>query len=93
MTEAELLPKVKNGLGITGTYQDETIKGYIGEVKAFMLSSGVSQTTIDSDASVGVIVRGVSDLWNLSSGSVELSNYFKMRVIQLAAKPATTEVV
>jgi len=92
MTEAELLTKVKQGLGITGNYQDGTIALYVNDVKAFMLSAGVKQTTIDSDASVGVIIRGVADIWNVSDGTnsfrtVEFSQYFKQRLIQLAAKP------
>lgn len=86
MTEAELLLKVKEGLGITGAYQDNTIKVYINEVKDFMLSAGVRKDVIESDASVGVIVRGVADLWNLASGTIGLSPYFMMRVTQLALK-------
>ena len=95
MTEAELLNEVKSGLGISGSYQDKTVKVHVREVKAFMSSAGVRQEIIDSEASVGVIVRGVSDLWNLNSGTVAFSEYFKMRVIQLAATPetTTTEVV
>ncbi|XCH78853.1 MAG: phage gp6-like head-tail connector protein [Candidatus Dehalobacter alkaniphilus] len=94
MTEVELLPKVKSGLGITGSYQDETLKIYINDVKAFMISAGVSKEIADSDASVGVIVRGVADLWNLESGSAKFSTYFLMRVTQLAVIPvSTTEVV
>ena len=89
MTEAELLPKVKSGLGITGSYQDETLKIYVNEVKAFMVSAGVSKEIVDGDASVGVIVRGVADLWNTSSGTVGFSTYFMQRVVQLVA--ATTK--
>lgn len=37
MTEAELLNKVKASLGITGTYQDETLKPYIDDIKMYML--------------------------------------------------------
>lgn len=94
MTEAELLKKVKSGLGITGSYQDETLKIYVNEVKAFMMSAGVSKEIADSDASVGVIVRGAADLWNLDNGTasfrtVGFSTYFNQRVIQLVA--ATTK--
>jgi len=84
MAEVELLTKVKTGLGITGSYQDETIKLYIAEVKAFMKDAGASDATVGSDASVGVIIRGVADLWNLESGTVKFSDYFRMRVTQLA---------
>lgn len=87
MAEADLLTKVKSGLGVTGSYQDATITIYIDEVKAFMKDAGVPDATINSDASVGVIIRGVADLWNLSSGDVRFSDYFMKRVIQLAIKP------
>lgn len=78
---ADALQKVKNLLGITGEYQDNTIKGYIEEVEAYMVAAGVPEAVVNSDASAGVIARGVSDLWNYSSG--QLSEYFYQRVQQL----------
>lgn len=84
MTDAELLKKVKDGLGIMGDYQDATLKIYIDDVKAFMVSAGVPQEVADGTASVGCILRGVADLWNYGSGAVGFSDYFKMRVSQLA---------
>lgn len=83
MTEAELLTKIKNGLGIAGDFQNETIQVYVDEVKAFMQSAGVKKSIIESNASVGCIMRGVADLWNYGSGDTSLSEYFKMRVLQL----------
>lgn len=88
MAADELLKKVKAGLGITGDYQDETLQVYIDEVKAFMLSAGVPQTVIDSSEAVGVIMRGVADLWNYGSGSVKISEYFIERMIQLSINPS-----
>lgn len=81
----ELLIKVKNGLGITGDFQDNTLQIYIDEVKDFMHRAGVSDAIINSNSSVGVITRGVSDLWDYGSGSTGLSPYFKERVVQLRA--------
>lgn len=86
MTDEELLMKVKSGLGITGTYQDETLKIYIADVKNFLIDAGVSKEVIDSSESVGVIIRGVSDLWNYGSGSAEFSSYFMQRACQLVYK-------
>ena len=88
MTDAELLSKVKKGLGITGDYQDDTLQIYIDEVKAFMESAGVPSAVIGGNASVGCILRGVADLWNYGSGSAKLSEYFNQRVIQLACEVA-----
>lgn len=92
MTDEELLAKIKAGLGITGTYQDDALKFYIDEVKNFMRAAGVPQETVESSESVGVIMRGVADLWNYGSGSVKLSEYFVQRVIQLAENEAITNV-
>lgn len=86
MTDAETLEKVKSGLGIVGDYQDATLSVYIADVKAFMISAGVPQEVADGPASVGCILRGVADLWNYGSGSVGFSEYFKMRVTQLAMR-------
>ena len=87
MTEAELLIRVKKGLGISGTYQDDTLQLHIAEVKEFLKDAGVPLSTINSDASVGVIIRGVSDIWNYKSGEVKFSDYFMKRTIQLAIRP------
>ena len=84
MTHDELLEKVKLGLGIMGNYQDATLSVYIEDVQTFMIAAGVSREVANSSASVGCILRGVADLWNYGSGSVGFSEYFKMRVTQLA---------
>lgn len=88
MTDAEILAKVKIGLGITTDYQDDLLQLYIDDVKAFMTDAGVSATVASSPAAVGCILRGVADLWNYGSGGVKFSEYFKQRVIQLAASSA-----
>ena len=41
-----LLESVKSALGITGTYQDVTLKIYIDEVIAYMKDAGVSTDVI-----------------------------------------------
>lgn len=76
-----VLTNVKNALGITGNYQDDTLTEYINEVKGYLLDAGVPEAIIDSDKTAGVIARGVSDLWNYGTG--KLSDYFYQRVIQL----------
>lgn len=86
MTDAEILAHVKKGLGIVGTYQDDTLNEYIAEVKAFMLSAGVPADVVVSPAAVGCIRRGVADLWSYESGGVKFSEYFSQRVIQLAER-------
>lgn len=78
---ADTLTRVKNALGITGTYQDNTLTEYIDEVKGYLIDAGVPEVVVSSDKSAGVIARGVSDLWNYGTG--KLSDYFYQRLIQL----------
>lgn len=76
------LSNVKNALGITGSYQDDTLNVYINEVTEFIINSGVNQANITD----GLIARGVSDLWNYGANDGKLSQYFFQRVTQLAYK-------
>lgn len=89
--EIDLLEKVKSALGITGTFQDPTLNLYISEVKEYLLDAGVSQAVINSSTSIGVITRGVADLWNYGAGNAELSPYFLQRAIQLTYKDAKND--
>lgn len=77
-----LLNEVKNALGITGEYQDDTLQVYIDEVVDFLVDSGVAKSNITS----GIVARGVSDLWNYGSREGKLSQYFLQRASQLAYK-------
>lgn len=89
MAEVSLLEKVKSMIGVTGTYQDATIQGYIDEVKQYLIDGGVSKEVADASTSAGIIARGVTDLWNYGAGDGQLSPYFKERVIQLALKKSS----
>lgn len=88
MTEAELLEKVKTGLGISGDYHDDVLQVYIDSVKEFMRSAGVVEAVVNSSVSVGCIIAGVNDLYNYSSGGVKLSDFTIKRIIQLCYKTA-----
>lgn len=77
-----MLLKVKNALGVTGEYQDDTIQEYIDEVVAFLTDAGVSAGNITP----GIVSRGVSDLWNYGAGDGKLSEYFMQRATQLSYK-------
>lgn len=76
------LTEVKNALGITGEYQDETLLVYMQEVIDFLVDAGVSKSNVTS----GIVARGISDLWNYGAGDGKLSEYFKWRATQLALK-------
>lgn len=78
----DMLENVKVALGVTGTYQNDTINQYILEVKSFLVDAGVKKSNI----TVGLVARGVSDLWNYGAGKGKLSEYFMQRASQLAYK-------
>lgn len=82
MAEKTMLESVKDALGVTGTYQDETISAYIAEVKAYLVEAGVSEGNITA----GIVSRGVSDLWSYGNGNGKLSDYFMQRATQLSYK-------
>jgi hypothetical protein len=76
------MTNVKNALGVTGTYQDNTLQVYVEEVVSFLKDAGVKESNITD----GIIARGVADLWNYGAGEGKLSDYFRMRAVQLALK-------
>ncbi len=92
MTDAEILEKVKKGLGISGEFHDEMLTVYIDTVKDFMRSAGVPNDALNSSASVGCILLGVNDLWNYGSGNVKFSEVFKQRLIQLTKESVNNDV-
>ena len=79
---AVTLEKVKSALGITGTYQDETLQIYYDEVLDFLKEAGVGESSITN----GIVARGVSDLWNYGGAEGKLSEYFLQRAAQLSYK-------
>lgn len=74
------LTEVKQALGITGEYQDNTIQQYFDDVVGFLKDAGVSEANITA----GIVARGITDLWNYGSGEGKLSSYFMQRAAQLA---------
>lgn len=87
----DLLTQIKSALGITGTYQDATLTVYINDVKGVLAKAGVPADVIESDAAVGCIARGVADLWNYGAGNAKLSDYFRLRMLQLRIDTSTDE--
>lgn len=83
MDNTRLLKPVKDMLGISGEFQDETITGYINEVVDFMVSAGISEAVMGSSRCHGAVARGVADLWNYGMGNTSFSPYFLQRVTQL----------
>lgn len=77
-----MLLAVKDALGITGDFQDATLRVYIDEVLAFLKDAGVPESSI----TYGLVARGVSDLWNYGAGEGKLSEYFYHRAAQLSLR-------
>ena len=84
MTDEQILTAVKSALLINGEYHDEMLKIYIDEIRDFLKSAGVSETVLNSEKIVGIVSRGVADLWNFGAGDGKLSPYFYQRAAQLA---------
>ena len=78
-----MLEQVKKLLGITGKFQDETINGWIDEIKQLMIDGGIPPSIVDDVKSAGVIAKGIDDLYFQKTN---LSNYFWQRATQLAYK-------
>lgn len=79
-----MLNAIKTRLGITGKYHDDTLLALAEDVKAIMVSGGVTNNIVNSEASIGCVARGVADLWNYGAGDGKFSDVFYKRVIQLA---------
>jgi hypothetical protein len=86
MTDEQILTAVKSALLISGTYHDAMLKIYIAEILDFLRTAGVSDTVLQSEKIVGIVFRGVSDLWNFGAGDGKLSPYFYQRAAQLTAE-------
>lgn len=84
MADATILAGVKAALGVTSDFMDTTISVYIDDVTDYMSGAGVPDSVIA--ASVGVIARGVNDIWTNTSGVAKYSPYFYDRVSQLVLR-------
>lgn len=86
LTNAERTELVKKALGISGTFQDESLNIYINEAMLFMQDAGVKEEIAQGLSAIGAIVLFVNDNWNYSSGEVKQSEAFTKRLIQLASR-------
>lgn len=78
-----MLESIKTALGITGSYLDGTIRIYIDEVNHYLIDAGMPTEKVNTDETIGIVARGVADLWNYGAGDGKLSTYFMQRAIQL----------
>lgn len=74
------LEAVMAALGQAGNeYLIPQISPFYEEVLSYLVNSGVPMENI----TVGIVARGVSDLWNYGAGNGRLSTYFMQRATQL----------
>lgn len=81
MTAEELLSEIKTRLSVTGNFHDGLLSALASDVKDYLTSAGVDA---ESSKAVGVIARGVADLWNFGSGDGKFSAIFYQRISQMA---------
>ena len=86
-----ILDEVKTRLSITGTDLDGTIQGMIDDVVAYCRSAGLKYTQIVSTRAVGLIARGVADLWNYGAGNGKFSDIFLLRLNQMTLDAASLD--
>jgi hypothetical protein len=87
MSDGELLEKVKVGLSVSGTFNDNTLSIKTIAVKQYMLNAGITEEAIETELGIATLTVGVMDLWNLDSGEVKFSYAFDMCLMpQLKAK-------
>lgn len=91
LTIDELFTQAKAGIGIYVSYQDKTLRPYFNDVVKFILNAGVSEDTVLRESSVGLISRGLSDLWQYGAGEGRLSEYFKERAVQMTLQEGVSE--
>lgn len=80
-----MVDAVMTALGLEGNeFQRPTIEFYVDEVNEYLKDAGVPEDVIGTKPTVGIVARGVADLWSYGAGNGKLSVYFKERAIQLA---------
>lgn len=82
----EILEGVKQRMSETGSFEeiDAVLTDFITDVCEYMIGAGVSESVIASH--VGVIARGVDDMYTNNSGNADFSPMFMNMVTQLALR-------
>lgn len=86
MADAKVLEAVKKSRRETGDFKElnDALMADIDEVIGYMVGAGVPYKVANSEASAGVIARGIEDI---KHNGGKLSQYFYERLIQLAYTP------
>lgn len=90
-TKETLFKQAKEAMGIFTIYQDKQLKPYFNDVIEYLIAAGVDEKKLIRESTVGLIARGMSDLWNYGAGEARLSEYFYQRASQLVNHDEPTE--
>lgn len=86
MTDDEILQEVKIRLAITDSYHDKMLLSFIEDAKSYLVSVGITEELLNNRKSLGILARGVVDLWNNKPSDGDFSSIFMQRAIQLRAE-------
>ena len=89
VTNDELLNEVLMGLQHPIEDSEDvipTVRQKIRVVKSFLQGAGASEEALNSDLAIGVIVMGVNDIWDLTSGRIRFSPTFFILANQLTSR-------
>ena len=86
MTDDELLQEIKTRLSITDEYHDKMLLSFIQDTKDYLISVGITSEILEDKKALGILARGVVDLWNNQPSEGEFSKMFTQRAIQLRAE-------
>lgn len=79
--------EVLKSLGILdGSGVEDSVKPYYNTIVSYCLGAGVTDEKLLSESSIGLVARGISDIWNYGSGTGVLSEFFFQSLAQLVYK-------
>ena len=91
MSDDEILQEIKTRLSITDSYHDQLLSSFIQDTKDYLKSVGITDELLNDKKSLGILARGVVDLWNNKPSDGEFSKIFIQRAIQLRAEVLESE--
>lgn len=83
MEEYQYIDEVILAIGAS-LHQKSILKIYVNDVIDFMVDAGIKKEIAVSESCIGLVARGLLDVWNYGSGDTKLSPYFKEKVVQKA---------
>lgn len=86
MTPDEHYQKCLDACGFSKDTHGTVIQPFYDDALQFLNGAGVPEEILQTDETVGCVVRYIIDTYNYNSGTVGLSDFFFQRLRQLMAK-------